>query len=57
MILPPMILPKKHERQVTEGGRRVSHVCPWWGGYFIDNRFRRWLHNPEKSLRRTCSRE
>ncbi len=24
------------------------HVCPWWGGYFIDNRFRRWLHNPER---------
>lgn len=26
------------------------HVCPWWGGYFIDNRLRRWLHNPEKIL-------
>lgn len=26
------------------------HVCPWWGGYFIDNRFRRWLHNPERIL-------
>lgn len=26
------------------------HVCPWWGGYFIDNRFRRWLHKPEKIL-------
>ena len=26
------------------------HVCPWWGGYFIDNRFRRWLHNPEQIL-------
>ncbi len=26
------------------------HVCPWWGGYFIDNRFRRWLHNPKKIL-------
>ena len=23
------------------------HVCPWWGGYFIDNRFRRLLHKPE----------
>jgi ubiquinone/menaquinone biosynthesis C-methylase UbiE len=22
------------------------HVCPWWGGYFIDNRLRRWIHNP-----------
>jgi len=21
-------------------------VCPWWGGYFIDNRFRRWLDEP-----------
>ena len=26
------------------------HVCPWWGGYFIDNRFRRLLHNPERIL-------
>jgi len=26
------------------------HVCPWWGGYFIDNRFRRLLHKPEKIL-------
>lgn len=25
-----------------------SHVCPWWGGYFIDNRLRRWLHDPNK---------
>lgn len=25
-----------------------AHVCPWWGGYFIDNRLRRLLHNPEK---------
>jgi len=24
------------------------HVCPWWGGYFIDNRLRRLLHNPER---------
>ena len=28
----------------------VPHVCPWWGGYFIDNRLRRILHNPEKIL-------
>ena len=28
----------------------APHVCPWWGGYFIDNRFRRLLHNPEKIL-------
>jgi len=28
------------------------HVCPWWGGYFIDNRFRRLLHKPEKILAR-----
>lgn len=27
-----------------------EHVCPWWGGYFIDNRFRRLLHQPEKIL-------
>jgi ubiquinone/menaquinone biosynthesis C-methylase UbiE len=26
------------------------HVCPWWGGYFIDNRLRRWLHNPDTIL-------
>ncbi|MGO8690976.1 MAG: SAM-dependent methyltransferase [Thermoguttaceae bacterium] len=26
----------------------MAHVCPWWGGYFIDNRLRRLLHNPEK---------
>ena len=25
-----------------------GHVCPWWGGYFIDNPLRRLLHNPEK---------
>ena len=27
-----------------------AHVCPWWGGYFIDNRLRRWLHKPERIL-------
>lgn len=27
-----------------------THVCPWWGGYFIDNPLRRWLHNPERIL-------
>jgi len=26
------------------------HVCPWWGGYFIDNPFRRLLHRPEVIL-------
>jgi ubiquinone/menaquinone biosynthesis C-methylase UbiE len=26
----------------------MAHVCPWWGGYFIDNPLRRLLHNPEK---------
>ena len=25
-----------------------SYVCPWWGGYFIDNPLRRLLHNPQK---------
>jgi ubiquinone/menaquinone biosynthesis C-methylase UbiE len=24
----------------------MAYVCPWWGGFFIDNCFRRWLHNP-----------
>jgi ubiquinone/menaquinone biosynthesis C-methylase UbiE len=28
----------------------TEHVCPWWGGYFIDNPLRRLLHNPEKIL-------
>ena len=26
----------------------MAHICPWWGGYFIDNPMRRLLHNPEK---------
>jgi ubiquinone/menaquinone biosynthesis C-methylase UbiE len=26
----------------------MPHVCPWWGGYFIDNPLRRLFHNPEK---------
>jgi ubiquinone/menaquinone biosynthesis C-methylase UbiE len=26
----------------------MAHVCPWWGGYFIDNFIRRLLHSPEK---------
>jgi len=28
----------------------VGYVCPWWGGYFIDNRLRRLLHKPKKIL-------
>jgi ubiquinone/menaquinone biosynthesis C-methylase UbiE len=28
----------------------MAHVCPWWGGYFIDNPLRRLLHNPKKIL-------
>ncbi len=28
----------------------APHVCPWWGGYFIDNRLRRLLHNPQTLL-------
>ena len=28
----------------------MAHICPWWGGYFIDNCFRRWLHDPEKII-------
>jgi ubiquinone/menaquinone biosynthesis C-methylase UbiE len=27
-----------------------QHVCPWWGGYFIDNRLRRWFHDPLRIL-------
>jgi ubiquinone/menaquinone biosynthesis C-methylase UbiE len=34
--------------QSREGVTTMPHVCPWWGGYFIDNRFRRLLHNPQK---------
>ena len=30
------------------GAINMAHICPWWGGYFIDNWFRRLLHNPEK---------
>jgi len=26
----------------------MPHVCPWWGGYFIDNPLRRLFHNPAK---------
>jgi ubiquinone/menaquinone biosynthesis C-methylase UbiE len=26
----------------------MSHVCPWWGGYVIDNRLRHWLHKPDR---------
>jgi hypothetical protein len=25
-----------------------AHVCPWWGGYFIDNPLRRRFHDPVK---------
>jgi len=28
----------------------MPHVCPWWGGYFIDNRLRRLFHQPEVIL-------
>lgn len=28
----------------------MAHVCPWWGGYFIDNPLRRLLHNPQRLL-------
>lgn len=27
-----------------------AHVCPWWGGYVIDNRLRRLLHQPDRIL-------
>lgn len=26
----------------------MAHICPWWGGYFIDNWVRRLLHDPAK---------
>jgi ubiquinone/menaquinone biosynthesis C-methylase UbiE len=26
----------------------MAHICPWWGGYFIDNWLRRLLHDPAK---------
>ena len=25
-----------------------AHVCPWWGGYLIDNPLRRLFHDPQK---------
>jgi ubiquinone/menaquinone biosynthesis C-methylase UbiE len=28
----------------------IDHICPWWGGFFIDNRIRRWLHDPRTIL-------
>ena len=28
----------------------MPHVCPWWGGYFIDNPLHRLFHNPENIL-------
>jgi len=28
----------------------MAHVCPWWGGYFIDNPIRRLLHRPRRIL-------
>ncbi len=28
----------------------MPHVCPWWGGFVIDNPLRRLLHNPTKIL-------
>lgn len=28
----------------------MAHVCPWWGGFFLDNPLRRILHKPEKIL-------
>ena len=34
-----------------EGETEVrAHVCPWWGGYFLDNPLRRWIHNPTRIL-------
>jgi len=26
----------------------MGFVCPWWGGYFIDNPLRRLIHDPAK---------
>ena len=34
----------------------AEHLCPWWGGYFIDHRIRRWLHQPERLLAPFVSR-
>ena len=28
----------------------VCHVCPWWGGDFIDNPLRRLFHDPQKII-------
>jgi 2-polyprenyl-3-methyl-5-hydroxy-6-metoxy-1,4-benzoquinol methylase len=37
-------------RKVGDNVRMPGHVCPWWGGYFIDNWFRRLLHHPGRIL-------
>ena len=42
--------PKHEIRNEPMFGKKSPFVCPWWGGYFIDNRFRRWLHQPERIL-------
>lgn len=26
----------------------AEHVCPVWAGYFLANRLRKWLHNPDR---------
>ena len=28
----------------------MPHVCPWWGGYFLDNPLRRLIHDSKKIL-------
>ena len=33
-----------------KAGHEHQCVCPWWGGFFIDNWVRRLIHDPEKIL-------
>lgn len=37
------------DKKIPEKADYHPHpVCPWWGGYFLDNWVRRVIHNPEK---------
>jgi 2-polyprenyl-3-methyl-5-hydroxy-6-metoxy-1,4-benzoquinol methylase len=35
---------------VEFGRAKLPHICPWWGGYFIDNPLRRLIHDLQTIL-------
>jgi SAM-dependent methyltransferase len=37
---------RQYDDRINLGKPAMPHVCPWWGGYFIDNPLRRLIHNP-----------